>query len=182
MRNTIPLFIILLLAASIAVSFLPVKGESRTIVVPKDYPTIETAIANASNGDIIFIRKGNYEGPINQTLVIDKTLSIVGENAESTIVNLYPAWGSWWILTAEFFNYTDAMTITADACRLLNLTLIIANPGGYITATGNEIQIAGNNITVGPSTGLTVKGSRCKITENQGKRQRCFCAGQKTMV
>ena len=162
----IGVLLLLVLAASSLVSVLPVKAETRTIVVPDDYLTIEAAIANANNGDNVFVREGTYEGPVNQTIVIDKTLSIVGENVESTVINLHPVWSSWWILTAEFFDYSDAITITADSCRLLNLTLIIANPGGYISATGNALQIANNNITTGQTTGIKLKGSYCKITDN----------------
>jgi parallel beta-helix repeat protein len=160
------MLVLVFLTASCIIVPLPVKADSKTIVVPDDYSTIEVAIANANNGDTVFVREGTYEGPVNQTIVIDKSLSIVGENVESTIINLHPVWSSWWILTAEFFDYSDAITITADSCRLLNLTLIIANPGGYIYATGNALQTADNNITTGPTTGIKLKGSYCKITDN----------------
>ena len=40
-----------------------VKAQS-TIIVPDDFPTIQAAIGNATNGDMIFIRNGNYDGPI----------------------------------------------------------------------------------------------------------------------
>ena len=145
---------------------MPAKAETRTIVIPDNYSTIEAAIANANNGDILFLRKGTYEGPINQTLVIGKTLSILGESREGTTIKLHPAYNSSWILTAQFFSYTDAITITADAFRLNNLTIVIASPGGYISAIGNEIQIAGSNITTGSSTGVAINGSYCKITDN----------------
>lgn len=158
--------VLVFLAATHAFAFLSVKADQQTIIVPDHYPTIMAAIENANNGDTIFIREGTYEGPISQTIVIDKTLSIVGENAEKTIVKLHPAWSSWWILTAEFFNYTDAITINADDSKLLNLTLIIASPGGYITATGKRIEIAGNNVTTGSSTGVSVNGFHCNITDN----------------
>ena len=69
----------LLLMLSIPV--LPVTVEAKSaIVVPDDYPTMVSAIGNATNGDTILVRKGIHEGPINKTVVIDKSLSIIGED------------------------------------------------------------------------------------------------------
>jgi len=167
MGKSVALLLVLVLTASSIVSVLPVKAEARTIVVPDHYSTIVAAIANANNGDTVFIRKGTYEGPINQTVVIDKTLSIVGENAENTIIKLYPAYNMTWILTTPFFSYSDAIAITADDFKLLNLTVIIY-PGGDVSVTGNRTQIIGNNITRGYSSGITVQGSYCRITDNSG--------------
>ena len=145
-----------------------------TLVVPDDYPTITAAVGNAADGDTILIKGGTYEGPINQTIVIDKTLFIVGENAENTIINLYPAYSVSYILTQTYLSYSDAIAITADNCKLVNLTAIIT-PGGYISATGNGTEIACNNITKGPTsfllpnqprTRVSITGSHCKITDN----------------
>ncbi len=112
------------------------------------------------------MKKGTYEFPANHTLVINKALSLVGEDAKNTIINLYPAYNVTWILTQPFFSYSDAIAIYADGVTLLNLTINIANPGGYISATGDRIQIIGNTITSGPSTGLIMSGSYCKINDN----------------
>ncbi len=142
------------------------KADSKIILVPDDYPTITQAIGNATNGDTILVRKGTYEGPINKTIAIDKTLTVIGENPENTIIKLYPAYNVTWILTQPFFSYSDAISITANDCKLLDLTLIISNPGGFITATGNRIQVSDINITTGSSTGVKVNGSNCRITGN----------------
>jgi len=167
MSRTVPLLLVLVfLTASCIIVPLPVTAGSRIIAVPDHYSTITEAVANAGNGDTIFVREGTYEGPINQTVIIDKSLSIVGESAESTIIKLYPAYSVTWIFATPFFSYSDAITITANACKLLNLTVVIANPGGYISATGNQIQIIGNIITTGSTTGVIVNGSYCNITDN----------------
>ena len=42
---------------------LPVTAESQTLVVPDGYPTISSAIGNATDGDTIFVKKGIYESP-----------------------------------------------------------------------------------------------------------------------
>ena len=144
----------------------PPTDLNSSIAVPDDYPKISELIDQAAEGATIYLGKGTYEGPINQTVVINKTLSLIGEDAKGTIIKLYPAYNVTWILTTPFFSYSDAITIAADACKLLNLTVIIANPGGYISATGNQIQIIGNNITTGSTTGIKVNGSYCNITDN----------------
>jgi parallel beta-helix repeat protein len=166
-RTALTLALIIALSVSAVVgALLFTRGIAKTITVPDDYPTITAAVAGSNNGDIIFVRAGTYDGPINQTIVIDKPLSIVGESADKTIINLYPAYNVSWILTAPFFSYSNALSISADHFALLNVTVVIANPGGYISATGNQIKIIGNNITTGSTTGITVHGSYCKMADN----------------
>lgn len=75
----------MLLISTATVSFSQidlVKRVSKTIVVPDDYSTIVSAISNANKFDTILIKNGVYEGPINQTIVINKSLFIIGENIE----------------------------------------------------------------------------------------------------
>ena len=72
-----------------------VKAEPKTIVVPDDFATIQSAIDNAVEGDTIFVKKGNYNGPISETLIIDKPVSLKGEGSsligeETTTLTLYP--------------------------------------------------------------------------------------------
>lgn len=162
----VALLVIVFLTASCLIVPLPANAAPKTIIVPDDYPTISSAIGNATNGDTILVREGTYEGPINQTIVIDKALSIVGENAENTIIKLYPAYNISWILTACFFTHYDAITINADNVRLSNLTIDIA-PSGYITTLGDMTQITDNNIITTSETGLVVKGFYCNVTDNK---------------
>jgi len=69
-KVAVVLILMSLTAASIVAS-KPVNAGSKTITVPDDYSTITAAIGNAADGDTIFVRKGTYEEPINQTLVIN---------------------------------------------------------------------------------------------------------------
>jgi nitrous oxidase accessory protein len=157
------LLVLSFLIVSCVIAPSPADAGSRTIVVPDDYPNIADAIGNATAGDTILVKKGLYE---EKTLEISKTLSLVGEDANTTTISLHPPYNVTWILTSPFFSYSDAITIDANDVRLSNLTMSIHPPGGYITATGDRIQIAGNNITTGPTTGLSISGSYCNITEN----------------
>ena len=159
------LLVLVFLTASCLIAPLPANAEVKTIVAPDDYPTISSAIGNATAGDTILVREGTYEEPINQTIIIDKTLFIIGENAENTIIKMYPAYNISWILTAAFFSYSDAITINADNVRISNLTISLV-PGGYITTLADMTQIIDNNIITAFETGLVVNGSYCSITDN----------------
>ena len=52
------------------------------ITVPDDYPTIQEAINNANPGDPIFVSSGTYY----ENVVVNKSVSLIGESKESTIV------------------------------------------------------------------------------------------------
>jgi len=59
------------------------KAESNTIVVPDDYVSIQEAIDNAAEGDTVFVKEGTY----NENLTINKSLSLIGENSHTTIID-----------------------------------------------------------------------------------------------
>ncbi|MGB8276073.1 MAG: flagellar motor protein MotB, partial [Alphaproteobacteria bacterium] len=85
-KSAAAMLVLVFLTASCISVTLSVNAGSRTIVVPDDYPTISSAIGNATAGDTIFVKKGTYD---EQTLIINKTLSLIGEDANNTIINLH---------------------------------------------------------------------------------------------
>ena len=165
MQRTLTLLLVIFLAAT-SIIILPTKAQNRIIIVPDNYFTIESAIADALNGDTIFIRNGSYDGPINQTLVINKQLSIIGESAENTIIKLHPAYNVSWLFATPFFDYSEAIAINADNCKFYNVKIEIQNPGGTISVKGDGLQIIGTDITTGSSNGIEITGSFCKIMDN----------------
>jgi len=60
-----------------------VRSVPKTIIVPDDYPTIQEAINAAISGDTIYVKAGTYF----ENLVINKTISLIGENADNTIID-----------------------------------------------------------------------------------------------
>jgi parallel beta-helix repeat protein len=168
-------FIFLVAANVVAVS--PVKAEPRKITVPDDYPTIALAIDNAAYGDTIFVKKGKHEGPINQTVVMNKTISLVGEDAKSTAINLHPRWVEAWFFTLPSY-YEAPMQITANDVMVSDLTIM--SDGGSITLSGNRTRIAGctiktslkvdagfnDEITQNTLSGVSCYGSNCLIGAN----------------
>jgi parallel beta-helix repeat protein len=61
----------------------PVKATPSIKKVPDDYPTIQAAINAASPGDMIRVANGTY----NETLFVEKSVSILGENPATTIID-----------------------------------------------------------------------------------------------
>ena len=60
-----------------------IKATPATIVVPDDYATIQDAIGHALDGDTVYVRSGIYF----EHVIVNKTLSLIGEDAETTIID-----------------------------------------------------------------------------------------------
>jgi hypothetical protein len=90
--KTLALVLVLLFLTSlVTLQRVTVKASPKTITVPDDFPTIQQAIDNANAGDTVFVRSGVYyhDGPIGQHMdgiTINKTLSLIGENSNTTIL------------------------------------------------------------------------------------------------
>jgi hypothetical protein len=181
------LLIIVLVVASMSVMFLPVQGKPRTIIVPDDYLSVTAAIGNAADGDTIFIKKGTYEEPRNQTLMINKTISLVGEDTKGTIVYLHPPLVPYTLFTQTFMVYASPIQIESDNVKLSGLT-ITSEVGTYgqsvtetqLSATGNQIKIVndvlnfkvavtGNGTQIINSTiaGVDLVGSHLVVADNE---------------
>ncbi len=102
MKRIIMVFLFVLLVAQCLVYVNPVSGASsvtspRTIIVPDDFPTIQDAVRNATAGDTVFVKAGNYDIPLNwpYDLTVGSGISLVGENPRNTIITASSKmWGS----------------------------------------------------------------------------------------
>jgi parallel beta-helix repeat protein len=93
LRKTISIFLLiscLLSVPSLAARETLAKASSVALVadpisifVPDNYTTIQEAINNATSGMTIFVRKGTYL----ENVVINKTITLVGEDSDLTIIN-----------------------------------------------------------------------------------------------
>jgi hypothetical protein len=101
-------------------------------------------------------------------LEITKPLSLIGEDAEFTQINLDPPLYKTEpnIIGQSWSYYGSAITVNTNDFKLSDLTITTTVPsnkaGGGVSITGNRTQIIGNSIP----TGVSVNGSYCKITGN----------------
>ncbi|MEM2969276.1 MAG: hypothetical protein QXJ76_08270, partial [Candidatus Bathyarchaeia archaeon] len=82
MRKTLLLeALALLLLFSSAYKINPASTiEAHITVVPDDYPTIQEAAAHAVDSDTMLFKAGTYLVDENSAILIDKTLSLLGED------------------------------------------------------------------------------------------------------
>ena len=79
-----------------AVRSVVVKAAAspRTIIVPDNFPTIPEAVRNATAGDTVYVRAGNYTIPPTyyHGIEIGSSVTLVGENANTTIITTTEKW------------------------------------------------------------------------------------------
>jgi nitrous oxidase accessory protein NosD len=172
-RITVKLVGLLVLSSLLAMfpNVITVKAEAATIVVPDDFSTIQEAVEHAKEGDTVFVKNGVYTVDDNTTMVIDKTLSLIGEDPENTVIlgafSTYPendvairvAAPN---VTLSGFTIKDCPVAIAVAnyyaepypsgCRIIGNNIV--NNSEAIRPQRNDLLISGNNIT-GNQAGIT---------------------------
>ena len=148
----------------VLVSFqqIGVDAQSRTIVVPDDYVSIQEAINKATDGDTIFVKKGIY----HENVVVNKSLSLAGENVDTTIIDGNPPEG-----------YRIPIKIMNDNVSVSGFKLLY----GYAGITVGEVKfcsILGNRIAGNQHGILLVGTSFSNVTENYFEQIRLSSAIQ----
>jgi len=124
--------ICLLLASIIFLTNIPnnpLLAEPKVIIVTEE-DNLQEKINNAQQGDIIYLKKGNYT---QYRIMVNKSLTIVGEDPEKTIIS-----GN---------NQEDAtviLDVLADDVIIKNLTFTGAAPGGGIALILADVK----NVTI----------------------------------
>ena len=138
------LFIILLMfifvSRFLTLAMVRVTAEEAIIRVPADYPTIEEAILAAVPGSTILVSSGTYR----ENLVINKTLTLMGEDKLLTIID-----GS----ATEIVVHIKANMVTVKGFTIRNGT-----QGVYIDQSNGSI-IFNNVITSNRHSGISLNGS-----------------------
>jgi len=106
---------------------ISVKASPDVIHVPTDYPTIQEAINHTNSGDTIFVYNGTYY----EHVVIDKSISLVGEYKDST--------------TIDGNETGNVISITANNVNINDFT--IQNSGSTNSDSGIYVVSSGNNIS-----------------------------------
>ena len=87
---------------------------------PNNYTSIQDAIDNASIGETVFVF--DDASPYYENLIIDKSIQLIGENKDSTVIN-----GS------KLDSFLDTINITADNVNIQGFS-IVENFGYYYQA------------------------------------------------
>jgi parallel beta-helix repeat protein len=125
------LTLLLVSALVFAYMTLPARSSPGTITVPDDYLTIQAGINAASPGDTVYVRAGTYV----ENVVLNKTLSLVGEDAEST--------------TIDGGGAGDVVLIVVDGVNLTGFTVCesgLTSSAGIRLRNASHCGISGNNI------------------------------------
>ncbi len=174
--KTLIIFLLITLSASYnAVS----NNNSKTIYVDidggKEYKSIKNAIENATSGDTVFI----YNGIYYEYLTINKSINLIGENKEKTIIQHN---------ISKYDNYL--IKITADNVKISGFKIkgsiyntaennpILPLPNDYsgiiIESDNNEIK--NNNIYDNLGYGLILNNSENTILSNN-TITKCYTSG-----
>ncbi len=138
-NTTFSICVLILLVSCVGFGFQPVRSFGATITWtvdddgPADFHTIQDAINAAGSGDRISVRRGTYY----ENVVINETVSLVGEDVSTTIID-----GN---------NKGHVVSIISD----------------YVNVTGFTVQKSGDVGWPALDAGFCLNGTTgCTITEN----------------
>ncbi len=142
------LFIGLTLLPDVRATTLYVGGAG-----PGNYTTIQAAIDDASPGDIVHVYNGTYY----ENVVVNKTLSLVGENRSTTIID-----GS---------GLNDVIRVRSDWVNVTGFTMTNAGldwyRAGIEVGASSNCSIWGNEVATGNNVGIWLSSARdCRISSN----------------
>jgi nitrous oxidase accessory protein NosD len=161
-KNTaLALTLTLALLMSLMFGVQSARSSPKTVVVPDDYSTIQEAINHAADGDAVFVKKGIYAIDGNNTIVISKTLSLIGEDPANTVIlgassNLYDKG------TAVRLAAPD-ITISGFTITNFRVAIALANYDAEPYPSGCKIT---NNNIVNNSEGIRPQRNNLLISEN----------------
>jgi parallel beta-helix repeat protein len=149
-----------------------------TIIVPDNYTTIQDAIDAADPGDTIYARNGTYY----ENLFINKTISLVGENPEITIIDGSKANASFsptvyvygedakdvniWNFTIRGSNNAWGIFILFEANTHIENNIITNNSGGIVADFSDNNTFINNTVINNKFEGILFLYSSGNIMRN----------------
>lgn len=153
---------------------------TRTIIVPDDYPTISLAVNASNTGDTVFVRSGTYE----DSVAIQKAISLVGENLQNTtvfggdgkaVIKILSNGVNVTGLTAGYagngYEAAGINLINASRCKISENVITGSRFGVWLHASSDN-EISRNNITSNTQYGVWLDNSsnnsliENRLTEN----------------
>lgn len=128
--TVVSIILITLILSSFIASFNVKAEENNVLEVNQNgnynYTSIQEAINDAKEGDIVYVYNGTYY----ENIVIDKPINLVGEDKENTII--------------DGQEKTDVIKIISDHVNITGFT--IKNAGFYLYNNGIDIDSSHNTI------------------------------------
>jgi len=131
-----------ILFLSVQARFPVASSTDEVIRVPADYLTIQDAINAAAPGSVIMVSSGVY----NENLVINKTLSLLGEDKTSTIID---GDGKWTVVEVK----ADRVALNGFTIRNSSRS---QGGGGIFFDHSSQCDVSGNIITYNAPAGVTL--------------------------
>jgi parallel beta-helix repeat protein len=178
------LILLLLNMLSAAFNMLSVRASPRIIRVPEDYEKIQWAVGNASAGDTILVAAGIYY----ENVTIEKSLTIVGENKETTIIDgngTGTGVSLWWAHNVSISGFTirksaaEGIYVHCSNNTIIS-DMIITNNGHGVSFMGSAHNLivncdVSNNTNIGIALGGVPPGAyianttviNCAVNSNE---------------
>jgi hypothetical protein len=177
------LLVLVFMSSLVMLQPATVKAQTKTITVPDDYQNVASAIGNSTDGDTILIKPGTYEGQNDQSLIITKSISLVGKNPNETIIKIHPTTYQYYDFLFGTTTYTvpvidveanhvkiSGLTVSSDAGQMVfmngNYDQIIGCILPEVDVNGNYDQIMGCILKNEVENGVVCHGSQCLIADN----------------
>ncbi|MCW4025175.1 MAG: right-handed parallel beta-helix repeat-containing protein [Candidatus Bathyarchaeota archaeon] len=162
-------FLVVPLSLNLACAVDSTTSEPKTITVPTDANSIAQALTDANAGDTIFVQSGIYY----ENLVIDKSISLVGQGADSTelvgdgnvakggraVINITAPNVTITGFTIQSVSYSESnlrasgISINADGANITENNIINTYYGVFCSSQSG-VTIAYNNITNSAKEGI----------------------------
>ncbi len=144
-------------------------AEAATIVVPRDYSSIQVAVNNAQAGDTIQVLAGTY----TESVLVGKTLTIEGSSSEDTVIESRSDYCmkvaadgvSISGLSLRYGTGTAALVVDEDGCEINDLKCTLSNIGIVLNGC-KQSQIYNSVCNENSGLGLHILSSMNSIIEN----------------
>jgi parallel beta-helix repeat protein len=175
-------FIVLIIMASVlTIAVIKPYVLPKTLLVPNEYASIQSAVDDAKEGDTILIKNGIYNFGSSEQAVIKKSLTLMGENSKFTIIDGQAQrsndWGSqtaFLILASNvivkgltfqhFANTVISIGTSGIGCKIIDNNFM-NNYGEAVSTQGNYNVISGNYL-VNNEGGIDVSSLGTSVYDN----------------
>jgi len=140
---------------------------------PGNYTRIQDAINASSDGDTVFVFDDS--SPYNESLIIDKQISLIGENKETTnithigkedliLVEEDNVLITGFALDKGVWGYNSDVHVNSVGCTVENNIIHGSYYGVYLTP--GDSAVIKNNIITAVERGITMEGTKRSIISN----------------